>query len=85
MIPTPPPSRRPVWFIAILVVLALPLLGAPSLINRLSDENGLLLAFPLYVILSLYLAYASWPTRSYVSWILVAVLILSYISLFILI
>lgn len=73
--------RRPAWFIILLVVLSLPLLATPAYLAHIPEDNGIFLCFPLYVLLSVYLAYASWPQRRYIAWILIGVLILSYISL----
>ncbi|MDE7397448.1 MAG: hypothetical protein K2M98_06955, partial [Muribaculum sp.] len=76
-----PRTRRPAWFITILVLLSLPLLATPAYLARIPEDNGIFLCFPLYVLLSVYLAYASWPQRQYLAWILIGVLVLSYISL----
>ncbi len=78
-----PRIHRPVWFIILLIILSLPLLATPAYLTHIAEDNGIMLCFPLYVLLSVYLAYASWPQRRYVSWILIGVLLLSYISLLI--
>ena len=85
IMPTSPQPHRPAWLIVILVVLTLPLLATPAYMARIPEDNGILMGFPLYVLLTVYLAYASWPQRPYVAYILMAVLVLSYLSLFVII
>ena len=73
--------RPPQWFIIILIAAALPLLAWPSVMAAVpsGDIAGTLaMLFPIYAIVSLYLAYRVFPRRPDLSWILIAILLLSY-------
>ena len=79
------PERRqtPLWFIVLLIVMALPLAAWPSLMSVQTDTDNdtvstLIMIFPIYAVLSLYLAYRSYGRRSDLSWVLLAVSLLSY-------
>lgn len=83
-----PPSSRPVWLIIAIIILAVPLLLWPVVIGNMmgaatdvpDNKKVLMLAFPIYSVLSLYYAYRIWPGRSAMSVILLVLLALSYIA-----
>lgn len=79
------PERRqtPLWFIVLLIVMALPLAAWPSLMSVQTETDNdtvstLIMVFPVYAVLSLYLAYSSYGRRTDLSWVLLTILLLSY-------
>lgn len=82
-------NNSPLWFKILVIVLLIPLFSWPGImtdvLNR-SDERDsttlLVLLFPIYAILSAYYAYRCYDDRRELSWILIAVMILSYLAAF---
>jgi hypothetical protein len=85
-----PQGRAPWWFAVILVVLAvLMFLLAPVATQALSQGSGLAdgageWLYPLYVVLLGLCAWACYPQRRALAWILVALMALSNIMMYIL-
>lgn len=81
-------SRPPLWVTAVIIIAMLPIFQYPWLLSRLTDTDNtirtLLWAYPIYVVLSGALAWVSYSTRPAVSWILIALMLLSHISMFLL-
>lgn len=79
-------SQTPWWFIILLLLMAAPLASWPAVMSAVSaggmnDTIGtLVMVFPIYAVLSLYLAYRSYARRADLSWVLLAVLLLSYVA-----
>ena len=70
----------------IIVVVTLPALATPFLLNYLPAnvaETARMLTgiYPFYMLLSGWLAWKAYPQRSYVSWVLVAVMLLSTLAI----
>lgn len=83
---TPPSQRPPAWFTVVTVVMMLPLIAWPKIVTDMLDIMGksedntstLVFIFPLYALLSAWLAYRSYTRRPELSWILLGVLLLAY-------
>ncbi len=76
-----PKSNVPWWFIVVLLVMALPIVGWPWVMSSMpenSENSTLVMCFPIYALLSLYLAYRSFAQRQAIAWILLGVLLISY-------
>ncbi len=88
-----PYMRPPYWFTILLIVLLLPLFSWPWLVGGMSSasaddndvNNVLMMIFPIYAVVSCYCAYRCYVTRRALSIILIFILILSYISAYLLI
>lgn len=70
----------------IIVIVTLPALSAPFLLSYLPAdvaESAKILTeiYPFYMLLSGWLAWKAYPQRSYVSWVLVAVMVLSTMAI----
>ena len=79
--------RRPWWFTAILIVLVLPSFATPWILADAPHGSlleGMVKWFPAFLVLAAICAWAAYPQRRDVAWILVAVMILSAVSLFML-
>lgn len=71
---------------AVIIVAALPVFSLPALLSAAPDAPAdivrtLLYGYPIYVLTASWLAYASYSERPYISWILVALTILSHIAM----
>lgn len=80
--------RTPRWFLAVVIILLLPLFQFPYLLSICPQESPartFLWIYPFYALLSGYLAYVCYPTRRAMAWILLAILLLSHISLWLLV
>lgn len=81
-------NNTPAWFIAICIICALPLFTFPWLLGQLPAESGtertLVWLYPFYMAFSAWLAWKAWPQRSYVSWMLLAVMIISTVAIYLL-
>lgn len=82
-------NNSPAWFRILVIVLLLPLFSWPGImtdiLNGSEERNSttlLVLLFPIYAILSAYYAYKCYDDRRELSWVLLAILILSYIATF---
>lgn len=82
-------NNSPLWFKILVLVLLLPLFSWPGIMTDIfngSEERNsttlLVLLFPIYAILSAYYAYRCYDDRRELSWILIGILVLSYIAAF---
>lgn len=86
---TPRQLPTPAWVTVIIIIAALPVMAIPTLLGLLGPDRPeartLLYLYPLYVVVAAWLAYKSYPTRSYISWILVGLMILSHLAMWILV
>ncbi|MDE6377490.1 MAG: hypothetical protein K2K72_01965, partial [Duncaniella sp.] len=66
----------------------LPAFNTPWLIASLPADSGsaraLAMIYPFYMFLSAWLAWKAYPSRSYLSWILLVVMVLSTIAMYML-
>ena len=75
-----PRGFRTVVYISLLPVLLWPLLMIHAHQLQTSTERFLMLAMPVYALAAGYLAYRCHDERPYVSWVILAVLWLSYLA-----
>lgn len=82
----------PLYIKILIVVLALPLFSALWLVGRLEPASPIyptvrlmVWLYPFYMLLSSYLAWKAYAERPSVTWILLAMEILSTVSIFLLI
>ncbi len=78
--------RVPLWFLALIVVLVLPVMAYPTLMSMWPQADGyemsaVLWLYPAYVGASGVFAYICWPTRRTEAWILLAMLFLSHAAM----
>lgn len=76
--------RAPLWVVAVIVAAMLPVFATPELIARCPAGNEAFLTmlrlYPAYVVLTGWLAWLSWRERPYITWILLAMMILTHIG-----
>lgn len=82
----PTVRRVPLWVCAIIIIVALPSLFFPFL-GRLSVSTdmmirGLTWFFPVYGVVSALLAWQCWGRRTLMSWIIIALMVLSDASFY---
>ena len=85
---TPPEQRPPGWFTIVVLVMMIPILFYIPLVIGMFDTPGsfemdtvgfVTLFFPIYALLSGWLAYQCYPARKEISWILLGLLFIFYI------
>lgn len=79
--------KYPKWFIIAILLSVLPVLGWPVYMENHdfsldpTPQNLMLLyAFPIYVVVTAYLSYRSYPLRKEIAYTLLLILWLSYIA-----
>lgn len=81
--------KAPWWLVVIIIVLMLPVFQLPVLLANCPPEmagtKALLWCYPFYVLLTGWMAYACYPTRKAVSWILLFLMVLSHVSMYLLV
>lgn len=75
-----PRGFKKVVYISLLPVLLWPLMMIHAHQLQTSTERFLMLAMPIYALAAGYLAYRCHDERPYVSWVILAVLWLSYLA-----
>lgn len=79
----------PKWVTFLILIFTLPVFTLPSLLAQCQPEASatrtLVWIYPFYMILSAYLAWRAYVQRPYLTWILLAVMILSSIAIHILV
>ena len=79
----------PKWVTFLIIIFTLPIFTLPSLLAQCPPDAGgtrtLVWIYPFYMILSAYLAWRAYVQRPYVTWILLALMILSSIAMQILV
>lgn len=85
-----PRDRCPLPVIVVVVLVALPVVALPTLIGRIGATEieqtikVFLFGYPVYVIISAWLACISYPRRPYMTWILVALMVLTHLAMWLL-
>lgn len=73
--------KPPVWMTVIILIFLLPVFSFPMLLANIpaGDEGAktFVWIYPFYMLLSAWLAWSGYTRRSYVSWILIALMALS--------
>lgn len=79
----------PKWVTFLILIFTLPVFTLPSLLSQCQPEASatrtLVWIYPFYMILSAYLAWRAYVQRPYLTWILLAVMILTSIAIHILV
>lgn len=79
----------PKWVTFLILIFTLPIFTLPSLLAQCPPEASatrtLIWIYPFYMVLSAYLAWRAYTQRPYLTWILLAVMILSSIAVQILV
>ncbi len=79
----------PKWVTFLIIIFTLPIFTLPSLLNQCPpDAQGtrtLVWIYPFYMLLSAYLAWRAYIQRPYITWMLLALMILSSIAMQILV
>lgn len=85
----PATDRTPAWMTVVIIVMMLPLFLLPSLLSAAPSGDDtvttILWCYPFYVMLSGWLAWICYPSRPVMSWILLALMLLSHIAVWILV
>lgn len=78
-------QKRPFWLILVIIVLSLPIFAFPTMLGMIKtgDEVARTMAwfYLIYIILTDYLAWICWPQRKAVTWILLALLVMSHFAM----
>ncbi len=85
MMPQLPSTPR--WMIAVIVIVLLPVFQFPFLLADCPDVSivrTLLWIYPFYCLVAAFLAYQCYPQRHAMTWILLALMVLSHISVWLL-
>lgn len=76
--------RVPLWVSLVIILVMLPVFSLPQLLASCpAADDGrrtLLWLYPGYVVVAAWLAWICWPTRSYMTWILLVLMILSHVA-----
>ncbi|MCM1137339.1 MAG: hypothetical protein NC221_04570 [Duncaniella sp.] len=82
------PTKTPAWMTILIIIVLLPIFSIPALLNQIPPEDDTLKTitwcYPFYLLLSGYLAWFAYPQRPYISWILIALMVLSSIAVWML-
>lgn len=74
-------SKTPLWMTVLIIIFLLPVFSFPVLAANIpsGDETAktFVWIYPFYMLLSAWLAWSAYPSRSYVSWILLLLMALS--------
>lgn len=75
-------QRPPVWFTAVCIVAALPVLAFPTVLAAAPQAHSLIIKlWPVYAIASAWLAWFIYPQRRSLAWILVVLTLLSHAAI----
>lgn len=76
---------NPKWVTTLIIIFTLPIFALPTLLSQCPSEASairtLIWIYPFYMVLSAYLAWRTYQQRPYLTWILLAVMILSSIAI----
>ena len=78
--------KAPWWFVVVLITVSLPVLLQPAMLIDMEDGSFRIFVwlFPLYVVISAVCSYLTFNTRPYLSWILVAMMVLTDVAMWVL-
>ena len=85
MMPAPPPAPR--WFAAVAIICLLPVFQFPWLLAMCPADSSvrtMIWIYPFYAAVAAYLAWQCYPRRHALAWILIALMILTHVSVWIL-
>ena len=76
-------QNPPVWFSAICIIAALPVLAFPTVLSAAQETHSLIIKlWPVYAIASSWLAWSVYPQRRPLAWILVVLTLMSHAAIF---
>ncbi len=77
--------RVPWWMLAIIIICALPVLAFPTMLSwsgtAISDHRVMLWMYPFYVLLASFLAWKCYGERTALTWILLALILLTHAAM----
>lgn len=81
----PETQRAPLWILVVVIVSILPVIGWPWYMSQFGLTQGgqtafLATVFPIYIILCGYLAYKCYLYRKEVTYVLLAIMWMSYVA-----
>lgn len=80
-----PTRRPPIWFTILIIVMLIPIIAWPFVIINQDPENTdnwwIINIFPIYALLSGYISYKCYLDRREISYIILAMLLLSYLAI----
>jgi len=82
------PSKTPRWFLAVVIIVFLPVVQFPMLLNSCNPDGTartLVWLYPLYAATAAYLSYQCYEQRRTLAWILIALMILSHAAIYLLV
>ncbi len=81
--------KVPWWMIALIILLVLPAGQFPVLLANCPAGfpivRALVWIYPFYVVVAAYLAYLCYPRRQLMTWILLALLVMTHIAIWMLV
>lgn len=84
-------KRPPLWITLIIIIVSLPLFSFPWLLASIPGGEmagvvkGFVWVYPFYMLLSSWLAWKAWTQRPEVTWILLAVMVMTTVAIYILV
>lgn len=81
-------SRPPLWVVALIVLVAMPVLLLPMMLSRAPEDGNVelwLWMYPVYVLLSCWCEWRAWTRRPELTWILMFVMILTHGAMWVLV
>lgn len=83
-----PQRPIPLWVKALIIAAALPALAFPRMLSSAPEDSNIELwmwMYPVYVVLSCVCEWKAWRRRPEVTWILIAVMLLTHAAMWTLI
>lgn len=78
-------QRRPFWLLVIIIILSLPIFAFPTMLGMINQGEQVVQTmawlYVAYILLTDYLAWICWPERKTMTWILLALLIMSHCAM----
>ncbi|MDE6650950.1 MAG: hypothetical protein K2K08_00920 [Paramuribaculum sp.] len=82
-------QKVPWWIIALIILLVLPAAQFPVLLANCpagpAIVRTLVWIYPFYVVVAAYLAYLCYPARRIITWILLALMVLTHVCVWLLV
>lgn len=75
--------KTPKWMVAVIIILLLPVFQFPYLLVSAPDVQlirTLIWIYPFYCLVAAWLAWQCYPQRPALSWILLALMVMSHVS-----
>lgn len=79
--------KTPVWMTILIILLVLPVFSLPALLSAIAPGDSgmktIVWCYPVYVVMSGWLAWQCYPQRREVSWILLVLMVMSHVAMWI--